>query len=768
MVNTALQAAARAALSDAQGREAGGPPASAETTGSRCTLAIVGGGPSSTYVIGQLAAIARASGIAARLEIEIFDRSGEFGAGEVHSACQPASSVLNRVAGQIAFAADESNAAANLLPPSMRPSFHEWCRQKFQATGCADFDLAPEDWPKRYVHGLALREMFERYADELRACRGVSVRCHHDSVIDVERRDDGRFRLVTATARAPAILADHILFVTGHSYNDPATSPETARLAHFALVSGAARYVPCPYPLEARLQRAVGAESVVGIAGMGVTAIDVILYLTEDRGGQFMPCDTAGTLAYVASGAEPRSIVAFGATGLFTFARPFNAKERDIANLEHKGVFLTREAIARLRQSQGQARDVPPVGRRLQLDFERHVFPLIVLEMAYIYYGTLYGPTLAASIRLATAEAYADFLRRGAGTRDEAIDRLLAPVQSCAEQAEVTVAAALDRGAGDSVVLCHYLTTVYGGCLAKEVLEATRQPARLTDVLAAVESPWRHPREPRAHRFDWRRLSDPIGFEGRKSGAEFAAALVDFMEWDHLQAGQDNIRNPSKAACDGVWRDLRPVIAEAVDFGGLTASSHRRFLEVYMRHHNRLANGAGLIQMQKMLALVRAGILDVSIGPEPSVDVDLTKGCFVVSGRRTGEVRELHTLIDGKVHPFNPDTDASPLFRNLIARGLVRKWRNPDDDQRAGFEPGGLDLTRDFHPVHRDGSIDTALTLLGPPTEGVMFFQLGAARPKSNHHILNDVVQWVEQFIGQLHDAQAVRTRHDSARHSAQ
>ena len=649
----------------------------------RYALAIIGGGPSSTYVVGQLAAIALKSGLPAELAIEIFDRSGEFGAGEVHSPRQPASSVLNRVAGQIAFAADESNwRAGSLLPLPIRPSFHEWCRQKFAATGLPDFELAPEDWPKRYVHGLALRDLFERYVAELRTSSGVEVRCHHDSVLDVQRTSGGRFRIVTARESAREILADHVLFATGHSYNDPVKSPETARLVRFEERGYGVSYTPYAYPLEQRIPpETTTPESTVGVAGLGVTAIDVILYLTEDRGGKFVPAGERGKLRYVSSGREPCSIVAFGTTGLFTFARPFNAKEQDISRLEHKGVFLTSEAITRLRESQGRTREVSPLGARQQVSFDRHVFPLVVLEMAYIYYSTLYGQSVAANIRRSETQVYENFLACGAGERDVAIDRLLAPVQSCAREAEEIVASALagivvedaPGQLGRRDVVMQYMTTVFGDCLPPHISDILDRPQELAEVLSGTSSPWGHPREPQAHRFDWRRLADPISLDAGKDGERFTAAVIDFMEWDHLQALQDNVRNPFKAACDGVWRDLRPVIADAIDFGGLDAPSHRKFLEVYMRHHNRLANGAGLAQMQKILALIRAGVLDISVGPGPRIDVDPARKRFIVRGSSTGEVREVTALIDARIHQFNPDDDASPLFRNLIAQGLIRK-----------------------------------------------------------------------------------------------
>ncbi len=221
------------------------------------------------------------------------------------------------------------------------------------------------------------------------------------------------------------------------------------------------------------------------------------------------------------------------------------------------------------------------------------------------------------------------------------------------------------------------------------------------------------------------------------------------MTTDHLWAAQDNLTNPAKAAADGVWRDLRPVLGHAVDFGGLNAASHQRFLDTYMRHHNRLANGAALEVMEKILALVDHGIVDVSTGPGAEAHGDEETGRFVVRGPRTGVRREVDVLVDARVHPFDPEADVAPIYSQLLRRGLVRKWRNPGP-AGGGFEPGGLDLTAEFHPVRADGTVDRRLTFLGPPSEGVMFFQLGALRPNQNHHVMQDVLCWVREFWGDV------------------
>ncbi|GLZ29248.1 hypothetical protein Lesp02_14380 [Lentzea sp. NBRC 105346] len=610
-------------------------------------LAIVGGGPRATYALERLSATAdRLRG--RDLEVRIFELSGEFGAGQVHSARQSKTSYLNRISRQVGFSADETvTDAGPLRPPGRRPTLYEWSRRRFAETGDPDFDLRPEDWPKRYVHGTALREMFAEFVADLRA--HATVHLHAEEVTDVVR-EAGGLRVVTPRDSYPA---DHVLLLTGHSHHDPLRSPETARLAEFAHRNGLA-YVPSAYPLETAL--AVDQGAVVGCAGMGLTAIDVALHLTEGRGGRFE--SVGGELVYRASGAEPASVVAFSQTGLFTYARPENFKEADPARLEHKGVFLTTEAIDRLRESVG----VPVEhdgGKVRQLDFERDVLPLVRLEMAYLHYTTLLGPLPVDEVR-PSYEAFLD--------------------------------------------------------------------GRPADPLGALE---------RAvdvtPRFSWHDTINPMS-----DVDNYREAVLAFMRRDHRWAAEGNLANPHKAAADGVWRDLRSVLSYAVDDGGLTPASHRVFLSTYTRHHNRLANGAALVVMEKIRALIEHGILDVGAGPDARVALE--SGRFQVVGPRTGFRRPVDTLVDARVHPFDPRRDALPLYRAMLAAGTVTLWKN------GTFTPGGLNLSDRFHPVRSDGVVDHRITIMGPATEGQKSFLLAALRPCQNHYVMRDVLVWLEDF----------------------
>ncbi|MFJ7409788.1 FAD/NAD(P)-binding protein [Streptomyces sp. NPDC098077] len=721
-------------------------------------LAIVGAGPSCTYVLDRLAATAQAATAPLSLDIHIFDRAGQFGAGQVHSSEQPVTSFLNRIVGQVAFAADESVVGAGpLLPLEDRPTLLDWCRARFEETGDPVFDLAAEDWPKRYVHGLALADQFQRYVRILRQVPGVEVHLHRSEVTDLQELPDGSLAVIGGSGEH-VLDADHVLMLTGHSSNNPARYPRQAEWARFAEERRAA-FVPSAYPLEKAFGPGqAGPGSTVGCVGMGLTGIDVILHLTEGRGGVFEERPD-GTLSYRASGREPDSIVLFSRAGLFTFARPYNAKERDPERLEHRGVFLVEDAVHRLRRSAGRPVTIGGAEQR-QLDFRDHVFPVIVLEMAHLYYTTLLGAGFGRRLEAAARPEYEAFLAdggRGAPSEDS-VRRLLAPLEALVDEAAQTLdavlagtsglAAAKEREWDAEAALHRFLDVVFGPEQAAGLVALIDDPALFAAGVAATESPWRHPRSVGAQRFSWERSIRPVDRESFGTPEEYRAAMLDFLDLDHRWAAQDNLSNPAKAAADGVWRDLRDVLAAAVDFGGLHAASHRDFLDVFMRHHNRLCNGAALEVMEKIRALIQHGLVDVSAGPGAEVEPDASSGRFVVRGGVTGAELPVDILVDSRVHPFDAENDVLPIYPNLLRHGLVRKWCNPGAGE-PDFAPGGLDLTEDFHPVRADGEVDRRLTLLGPPSEGVMFFQLGALRPNQNHHVMQDILCWIREFWGQ-------------------
>ena len=474
----------------------------------------------------------------------------------------------------------------------------------------------------------------------------------------------------------------------------------------------------------------------------------VILFLTEGRGGRFE--NSPAGLRYSPSGAEPASIVAFSRSGMFPFARPYDGKAADPARSEHRGIFFTYEAVERLRSSAG--RPVSISGRICrQLDFENHILPIVVLEMAVLYYRVLFGDEFADLLVESARPDYELFLERGGGdqlAQGAATDRLLlAGVEHSASAAATAVDAVLTGGNASLIddqllaaIVARYLQVIFGPDRGRQLCGWLSQPDRLAAEIAASESPFRHPLRATENLFSWGRMIRPV-----TPAPDYQKALLDFMDRDHRWAAQNNLWNPAKAAIDGVWRDLKGVFARVVNFGGLTAASHRRFLDVYLPYHNRLVDGAPLEVMEKIKALMEHGLLDLSVGPGAEVHLDeKTRECHI-RGPISAVSRRVDTVIDCRVPAFDADCEVAPLYPNLLRKGFVRKWRNPEHDGE-GFAPGGLDLTDRFHPITAEETVDTRLTFFGPPSEGMKLFQSSVLRPDKNHHMTQRILVWLSEF----------------------
>jgi hypothetical protein len=161
-----------------------------------------------------------------------------------------------------------------------------------------------------------------------------------------------------------------------------------------------------------------------------------------------------------------------------------------------------------------------------------------------------------------------------------------------------------------------------------------------------------------------------------------------------------------------------------------------------------MSNGAGIEPMAKLLALVEAGLVDVSVGPAAGVSPVDGRASFRIAGGPTGAVREVPILIDARVVRFDARLDDAPLYPNLLERGLVRLWVNPACGRGRHYMPGALDIDTSSHPIRADGGVERRITLMGAAAEGVLSFQLSAARPRANSAIFNRLACWAQEVLG--------------------
>ena len=225
---------------------------------------------------------------------------------------------------------------------------------------------------------------------------------------------------------------------------------------------------------------------------------------------------------------------------------------------------------------------------------------------------------------------------------------------------------------------------------------------------------------------DLEALARPLVDREFASPQEYHAAVRAWIDDDLAAAAQGNADGPLKAALD-VIRDVRGVLREAVDFGGLSAESQEDFLGWFGPLASFLSAGPPMIRLAQTRALLDAGLL-VLTGPDTRFETG-PDGFVVRSPQVAGSARTVPVLLDARMPVPDLDRDTSELSRQLRARGVLTTWTNESGPRPA--RTGGVAVTRaPFHPVGENG-VDTALHVLGIPTEHIRWFtQVGSGRPQ--------------------------------------
>ena len=225
---------------------------------------------------------------------------------------------------------------------------------------------------------------------------------------------------------------------------------------------------------------------------------------------------------------------------------------------------------------------------------------------------------------------------------------------------------------------------------------------------------------------DLEALARPVVDREFASPQEYHAAVRTWIDDDLAAAAQGNADGPLKAALD-VLRDVRGVLREAVDFGGLSAESHEDFLGWFGPIASFLSAGPPMIRLAQIRALLDAGVLHLA-GPDTRFETG-PDGFVVRSPQVAGSARTVQVLLDARQPVPDLDRDTSELSRQLRARGVLTTWTNESGPRPT--RTGGVSVTRaPFHPIGENG-VDPALHVLGIPTEHARWFtQVGSGRPR--------------------------------------
>ncbi|MCG2622909.1 FAD/NAD(P)-binding protein [Arthrobacter sp. I2-34] len=336
-------------------------------------VAIVGAGPRGTSVLERLLANQRLRADGTGLQVHLVDPYPP-GPGHVWRPDQSRLFLMNTPAlfPTVVPAAGDSGGGLEAGPVAGM-SFDAWreaaAAGRLQDIPPADREeaaaLGPAGFPSRALYGRYLAWTFARLAAAAAEARSVRLSVHAADAVRLSAAGDG-YELTLADGGR--LAADAVVLALGHV--PAALNAEQQDLQDQAARHGL-HYLPPNVPGDVDWNRIPAGRTLL-VRGLGLNFFDLMVQLTEGRGGRFRAA-ADGRLAYEPSGKEPL-IVAGSRRGT-----PYRAKAAldsyipASLSLEH----FTRSAAGALYED-----GIVP-------GFDHDFWPLLHRDVLRIYYGTL-------------------------------------------------------------------------------------------------------------------------------------------------------------------------------------------------------------------------------------------------------------------------------------------------------------------------------------------------------------------------------------------
>ncbi|MGO1544157.1 MAG: FAD/NAD(P)-binding protein [Gulosibacter sp.] len=339
---------------------------------SRC-ITFVGAGPRTAGIVERL--IANQAEIDDRpLILHLIDPYPP-GAGRIWRDSQSGLLTLNSMACDITMFTDSSCTIEGPISPG--PTLDEWAIEvregrirDIDIDPRADPELAqeintlgPASFPTRRLHERYMTWFLEQAVDGLSP--GSKVMWHRDEVVSVA--DDNTGAQIVTLAGGDQLTTDLVIYSFGHLGSE--LTGEARYFTDFAAFKGS-KYLGPSYTADADLGAFEPGEEVI-VRGLGLAAVDLLVLLSEGRGGKFLRED--GRLVYHPSGHEPRLLLG-SRRGV-----PYRSK---VSSTPRGDTYVPRYFNAEIAK---QIADNTP-----GLDFSDHLYPHIRREILHAYYLELF------------------------------------------------------------------------------------------------------------------------------------------------------------------------------------------------------------------------------------------------------------------------------------------------------------------------------------------------------------------------------------------
>lgn len=209
-------------------------------------------------------------------------------------------------------------------------------------------------------------------------------------------------------------------------------------------------------------------------------------------------------------------------------------------------------------------------------------------------------------------------------------------------------------------------------------------------------------------------FDDSIPESALANHEDYAKWFEEHIESDLAEARRGTSGSRLKAALE-ILRDQREEIRLAVNQDGLTEESQARFYTEVCTLLNRLVTGPHPDRAEEILALLRAGVVRVMVGPAPRIGsrVDGMPGFRVHS---TALADDIDVNVDWIIEARLPNGfRGNPLIEALTSRGRVRR-------RIVHGRALGLDVDANLRLRDDAGRVSRSLFAFGPPVEGSSFY----------------------------------------------
>ncbi|MCX4646397.1 MULTISPECIES: FAD/NAD(P)-binding domain-containing protein [unclassified Streptomyces] len=516
----------------------------------RPSLVIVGAGPRGTGILERIAANApEYAGL--ELDIHLVDPFPP-GGGRVWRQAQSPLLWMNSQSQDVTMFTDDTVELDGPVLPG--PALHEWA------------DLDGRAFADRQLQGAYLGWVYERSVAALPP--GVTVRHHPRRALRVSGPREGR-QQVWLDGRARPLLADTVILAQGHL--DAELDAEQRELSAYAREHGLV-HLPPDFTADSDLSALAPGEDVL-VRGFGLAFIDLMVLLTEGRGGRYEG-DT-----YLPSGREPVLHV---------------GSRRGIPYHSKIGYDWTGERPP-LPRFLGPAQIDELLARPDGYDFRRDVWPLIDKELGFAHYHRLF-----AAHPERTAVAWADFEEKYAAAEPLSAELQALVASAVPDPADRLDLTALDHPL-DGVRHTSYEELQDGlrGYITAD-LERRHDPAHSPDLavflgllsvygqvvrLGDIGSWW--------HGFFSYLASGPPGPRLRQLLALSRAGVVKFAGADMRVTAEDGVFRATSATVPGSIIEARALVEARLPHPTLARTRDRLLRELY--EEGARATPAGLL-----------------------------------------------------------------------------------------------------------------------------------------------------------------------------